>query len=195
MIQVLWALMWGISLIAAFVHGSLESFSLSILDAGKQSIQIMIALAGALLFWMGLLRVAEAAGIISILARLMRPFLRIIFPSIPRNHPVFGWIASNISANMLGVGNAATPIGIQAMKELQTLNPHTHRPSAAMCTFVILNTAGVTLLPSTMISLRSTFGSSDPNGIIIPSLIVTATACISALLVDRLLQRVRGHSK
>ena len=134
-------------------------------------------------------KIAEKSGLLHVFARALNPILRRLFPSLPRNHKALGYIASNIGANMLGLGSAATPFGLKAMEELQKDNPKKSEATEAMITFLVLNTGGVTLIPTTVIALRIMYGSANPTEIIITSILATAVSSISGLLLDYFIRR------
>ena len=136
------------------------------LDYSKIAVNIALGLIGIMALWLGVMKVAEEAGLINIIAKIVRPITKVLFPEIPQDHPAIGAIIMNISANMLGLGNAATPFGLKAMEELDKLNTNKGTATNAMCTFLAVNTAGLTLIPATAIAVRSSAGSADPAIII-----------------------------
>jgi spore maturation protein A len=142
-----------------------------------------------MVFWLGIMRIAEDAGLVKKLAKLLRPVVRLLFPSVPPDHPAMGYIMSNMSANILGLGNAATPMGIKAMQELQKLNPQKEQATAAMCTLLAINTASITLIPTTIIAYRLSMGSVNAAEIVGTTLIATAIATVAAVLMDKWFQR------
>lgn len=155
------------------------------------AVQIAIGLIGIMALWLGVMKVAEKAGLITQLARLVRPLTIRIFPDIPADHPAVGSMIMNISANMLGLGNAATPFGIKAMEELDKLNPKKGVATNSMVTFLALNTSCVTLIPATAIAVRAAAGSSDPAIIIGTSFLASLTATIFAVTISKLLARLK----
>ena len=191
MIHYLWVAMIVVGWLAFVIHGNPQGFQNAILNGASQAVQVSMGLAGTLAFWMGIMRVAESAGLLEQFARWCAPLLRFIFPKLPKDHPAFGWMASNVAANLLGMGSAATPMGIRAMQALQQSNPDQSKCTPEMCTFVILNTAGVTLIPATVIAMRHHLGSDQADWIIIPSVVATVAALVSALFIDRMWLRQR----
>lgn len=145
---------------------------------------------GIMALWLGFMKIAEAAGLIQALARCIAPVFRFLFPKVPVNHPAAGAMLMNIAANMLGLDNAATPLGIKAMKELQELNGQKETASNAMCMFLALNTSSLTLLPASIIAWRVTFKSAEPTTIIVPILIATSFGKIAAIISCKLLERL-----
>lgn len=151
---------------------------------GKLAVETAIGLAGLMALWMGIMKIAERSGLMEGLAMLLRPVVRWLFPSVPRDHPAIGAMLMNISANMLGLGSAATPFGLKAMQELQKLNKDPETASEAMCTFLALNTASITLVPGTIIALRATYGSVNPAEIVVATLIASVAAGVFSVGLD-----------
>lgn len=158
------------------------------LDSASDAAKLALGLVGVLALWMGLMRVAEKAGLIGLLARLLRPLLVRVFPEVPPEHPAMGAIVMNMAANLLGLGNAATPLGLEAMKRLQELNPHKKTASNAMVLFLALNTTHITLIPARTIALRLENGSQTATNIVLPTIIATVCGTIVAFVAARLLQ-------
>ncbi|MDC0937065.1 nucleoside recognition domain-containing protein, partial [Pirellulales bacterium] len=144
--------------------------------------------------WLGLLNIAKEAGLVDAFARLLRPVLRWLFPEVPDGHPAQGAMLMNISANMLGLDNAATPMGLKAMQELQTLNPVKDTATNSMATFLAINTSNVTIIPITIIAYRVAAGSEDPAGPLIPILLVTTVTTIVAVIAVRLLAKSPAYA-
>lgn len=169
----------------AIINGTMADVNEALFQSMGQSVDLAISLAGVLLFWTGVMKTAEAAGMVKGLARTVQPLLRRLFPEIPDNHPVFGYIASNMAANFFGLGNAATPIGLKAMHELKKLNDDKETASRSMITFLALNTAAVTLIPTTVIAISLKHGAENPSDIILPALIATMFSSAFAISLDR----------
>jgi spore maturation protein A len=186
------AVLVALSVVVAAVRGRLPDVTAAALEAAGKASTFALGLVGALALWMGLLRVAEEAGLVRWIARLVAPLLRRLFPGIPGDHPAMGAIVMNVAANMLGLGNAATPFGIRAMQELETLNPHPGTASDAQVMLCALNTASVQLVPATVIALRAAAGSRAPGEIIGPTLLASlcgvAVAVAAAWALSRLLR-------
>jgi spore maturation protein A len=178
-----WMILSGV--VAAVAQGRVELVTRAALTGAKEAVAVCIGLISILVFWMGMMRIAQDAGLLEKLARLLRPVVRFLFPSVPPNHPAMGYILSNISANLFGLGNAATPMGIKAMEELKKMNPDSKTASPAMCTLLALNTSGFTLIPTTIIGLRMKYGSADPTEIIGTTLLATLCSTLVAILLDR----------
>ncbi|MEC0245701.1 nucleoside recognition domain-containing protein [Paenibacillus chitinolyticus] len=173
----------------AAVQGNVEAVTQAAFDGAKSGVTVCFGLISVLVFWLGMMRIAEDAGLLFKLAVLLRPVVRFLFPSIPKDHPALGYIMSNMSANILGLGNAATPMGIKAMQELQKLNPHKDTASPAMCTLLALNTASITLIPTTLIAIRMNYNSMNPSEIVGTTLLATIVSTAAAIIVDRWYRR------
>jgi spore maturation protein A len=169
--------------VAAF-QGNIGLVTEAVFDGAKTGVAVCFGLISILVFWMGMMRIAEDAGLLQKLAGLLRPVVRFLFPGVPANHPALGYIMSNMSANILGLGNAATPMGIKAMQELQKLNPYKDTASPAMCTLLALNTSSITLIPTALIAIRMNYQSADPVEIVGTTLIATAISTAAAIAVD-----------
>ncbi len=159
------------------------------LDAANDAAKLALGLIGVLALWTGIMKVAEAAGLVALIARALRPLLVRLFPDVPADHPAMGAIVMNMSANLLGLGNAATPLGLQAMKHLQAINPHKKSASNAMVLFLALNTTHLTLIPARTIALRVENGSQSATSIVLPTLLATAAGMLTAFVITKLLER------
>lgn len=169
--------------------GAMAAVTKKTLEAAADAARLALGLIGVLALWTGVMRVAEAAGLVALIARAMRPLLVRLFPDVPAEHPAMGAIVMNMSANLLGLGNAATPLGLQAMKHLQALNPHKKSASNAMVLFLALNTTHLTLIPARTIALRLENGSQNATNIVLPTLLATACGMAVAFVVTKLLER------
>ncbi|MGR9074029.1 MAG: nucleoside recognition domain-containing protein [Gammaproteobacteria bacterium] len=167
----------------------MQALTTAIIDASKDSVTLALGLIGVMAFFLGLMKVAEAGGLLQVIARLLRPLMVRLFPDVPANHPAMGAMIMNMSANALGLGNAATPFGIRAMQELDKLNPVKGSASNAMVLFLAINTSGVTLLPTGVIALRASAGSADPAGIVPTTLFATLCSTAAAIVAAKLYQR------
>lgn len=160
-------------------------------DQAAFAFEISLGLTGVLTLWMGIMKIGERGGVIEFFGRLISPFFSRLFPAIPKGHPAMGAIFMNISANMLGLDNAATPMGLRAMQEMQTLNPKKDTASDAMIMFLVLNSSGLCLIPISIMMYRAQGGASNPTDIFIPILIATAIATLTGLIALCLKQRIR----
>lgn len=159
-------------------------------DSAKTGAEISLGLAGIMTFWMGIMRIGEKAGMIGIFARAVDPLFSRLFPQVPRQHPAMGSIVMNFSANMLGLDNAATPVGLKAMKELQEVNPTPDTATNAQIMFLVLNTAGMTIIPTSVMAMRLANGAANPADIFIPTVIGTFISFISGIIAVALYQRI-----
>ena len=165
------------------------------IDSAALAVKIAFGLIGIMALWLGLMRVAEKAGIIRIIAKGVRPITRRLFPNIPSDHPAVGAMIMNIAANMLGLSNAATPLGLKAMEELQKINPKKKEASNDMITFLVINTSAITIVPATAIAIRASLGSANPQMIVIPSILAALTATIVGLSVVKTIQYVQSKQR
>lgn len=167
----------------------------SVFGSAKTGFEISLGLTGALTLWMGLLKIGEKGGVVSILSKAVGPLFEKLFPSLPKGHPVYGSIVLNLSATMLGIDNAATPLGLKAMKELQDENPEKERASDAQIMFFVLNAAGLTLIPVSVIVYRMQLGAANPADIFIPILISTFCALLTGLISVAIIQKINLFNK
>ena len=188
MLNYIWFGLMAIALVVAAFNGTADAVSKGAIESAKTAVEISIGLVGIMTLWLGIMRVAEAAGLVNLLGRALRPILRWLFPEVPPDHPANGAIVMSLAANMLGLNNAATPLGIKAMEELQELNPNKDVATNPMVTFMALNTSGVQLIPSTMIGVLAAAGSVNPTAIIGPALVATFIGTLAAVLAAKFLQ-------
>ncbi len=197
--SVIWVLLLVASVAVAAVTGRISALPAAIAESAGRSVTLSLGLVGMLSLWMGLMKVAESAGVVRALGRLARPALRRLFPSVPDDSPAMGAMVMNISANMLGLGNAATPFGIRPMEELEKSNPTPGIATDAQALFCALNTASIQLVPATVISLRAASGSRQPADILgatlLASACATAAAVVAAWILGRLLPPPPGPGR
>jgi len=184
------AVLMAFSVVVAALKGRLPELTAAALDAAGKASGFALSLVGVLALWMGLMGVAEEAGLVRFIARLAAPVLRRLFPEVPAQHPAMGAIVMNVAANVLGLGNAATPFGIRAMQELESLNPHPGTASDAQAMLCAINTASVQLVPATVIALRAAAGSRAPAEVIGPTLLASLCGVLAAVAGARLLGRL-----
>jgi spore maturation protein A len=161
-----------------------------IIESAKTAVTLALGLMGIMALWLGVMRIAEQAGLIALLASVLKPVTTRLFPGVPADHPAMGAMIMNISANILGLSNAATPLGLKAMEELNTLNPKAGTATDAMCTFLVINTSNVQLIPATVIAIRAASGSANPTEILGPVIVATAISLIVGITTVRLLSRL-----
>lgn len=167
----------------------------AVIEYADIAVRIAIGLIGIMALWLGIMKIGELAGLINLLAKVVKPLTKRLFPDIPPEHPAIGAIIMNISANMLGLGNAATPLGLKAMEELQKLNPKKDTASDSMITFLVVNTSGMTLIPATAIAVRAALGSGDPAAIISTTIVGGFAATIAGITSAKILQRLKIFRK
>ncbi|MFY9370768.1 MAG: nucleoside recognition domain-containing protein [bacterium] len=184
MLNRIWLSFILIGIAAAILGGRAEVVTRAVTEGSQTAVETALGLIGTIAFWMGLMRIAEDAGLILLLARIIRPFVRWLFPEVPANHPALGSILLNMSANLLGLGNAATPLGLKAMAQLQELNEEPDTATNSMCTLLAINTSGITLIPTLVIAARAAAGSKNPAEIVGTTIIATCCSTMAALTVD-----------
>jgi spore maturation protein SpmA len=191
MLNYVWSFLLLTGLVAGALFGNMGVMVEALLERSKSAVlDIALPLAGTMMLWLGILRVMEKAGLMEVVAKILSPVLRRLFPEVPPTHPAMGAMTMNIAANMLGLGNSATPLGLKAMGYLQELNPNKQSATNAMCMFLALNTAGFTLIPMGAIIYLSSGGVKDPYAVIAPTLLATACATLTAVVAVKLLQRL-----
>ena len=189
MINYIWFVMIFLGLIVGIFTGNGEGISNAIIGSIDSTVSFIIGLVGLMCFWCGVMKVAEKSGFTEKLAKLMKPILKLIFKESAKDEKALGAIVMNITANMMGLGNAATPFGIKAMEEMDRLNNEKGRASNDMALFLVLNAACIQLVPSTVLSIRAAAGSINPGAIILPAIISTGTAAIVGVICCKILQR------
>lgn len=194
MINIIWALMAIIGIVYAAFNGTMDQVNEAIFQGASDAVTLVISLASVLIFWLGMMRVAEKAGLLEGMARLFRPLAKRLFPEIPEGHPAMGYILANFSANLFGLGNAATPMGIKAMEEMKKLHRSEHA-SNSMITFLVINTSSLTLVPTTVIAIRMEYGSASPTEIVSSTILASMITTLIAIIVDRLYRYRREHKQ
>lgn len=188
MLNAVWIGLVVVAVVVGAINGRLEEVTTAAFASARGAVDVSIGLIGIMALWLGVMRVGEAAGLVRLLARAVRPLARRLFPDVPADHPALGAMVLNISASWLGLGNAATPFGLKAMEELQRLNPDAETASDAMVTFLAINTSAVTLVPATMIAVRASLGSANPVEIVAPTVAASVCATLAAVGAARLLR-------
>jgi spore maturation protein SpmA len=189
---------FAVALIKLIFYGDVQVFSdmtAATFDMAKVAFDICLGLAGVLTLWLGIMKVGERGGAIAILGWLVRPFFRRLFPELPRDHPVYGSMILNFAANMLGLDNAATPLGLKAMQELQELNPDKDRASNPQIMFLVLNTSGLTLIPISIMVYRAQMGAANPADVFLPILLTTFFSTLAGIVAVAFVQRINLFDK
>jgi spore maturation protein A len=189
MINKIWGVFIIIGIIFCLINGNIDIINKEIMESTKTALEMIFRIFPLIALWLGIMNIAKVSGLIDKLTKLISPLLKKLFPEIPKDHESLGFIASNIIVNMLGLGSAATPFGLKAMKSLQTLNKEKDTATRSMITFLVLNTSGVTIIPTTVISLRMMYGSINPTEIIITALLATICSTVGGLIMDRILYK------
>jgi len=181
--NVIWLLLLSVSIVFAVCTGNLEAFTKSIFEGAKSAVEISLFLLGIVSIWMGITRILEDSGLIYRIAHLFKPVISRLFKNIPGDHPSISAITLNVLANLFGLGNAATPLGIKAMQELDTLNEDKETITFEMMIFIVINTASIQLIPFSVIGILASYNAKNPAAIVLPVLIATVVSAISALIV------------
>ncbi len=190
MMNYIWLSIVILAIVLGGINGKIENVTKSAIDAAAGAVTIAIGLIGIMALWLGIMKIAEDSGLMALAARAITPILRKLFPDIPPGHPAMASMTMNIAGNMLGLGNAATAIGLKAMEDLEKLNTRPGVATNAMCTFLTINTAGLQLVPATMIGVLASAGSKDPTVIIGTTVAATFVALIAGLTAVKILERL-----
>lgn len=185
MVNLIWAGMTIIGVIFAILNGTMNEVNEAVFKGAKEAVTLCIGLISILVFWLGMMKIAEDSGLLKTIAHICRPIVKRLFPEIPNDHPAMGYILSNMMANMFGLGNAATPLGIKAMEEMKRLNGGKNEASRSMITFLAINTSSITLIPTMIISIRMNYDSANPTDIVSTTLIASICSTFGAILIDR----------
>ncbi len=187
--NVIWLILIAVSVITAVFTGRLEELTKAIFEGAKTAVEISLYLLGIVSLWLGITKIIEDSGLIHRISHLFRPLITRLFKTIPDDHPAISSITLNMLANLFGLGNAATPLGIKAMQDLQTLNEEKDTLSFEMMLFIVVNTASVQLLPFTVVGILSSFGAVNPSGIVLPTICATVISAVIALCILFLFRR------
>jgi spore maturation protein A len=190
MLNYIWLAMVVLAVILGGINGRIENVTKAAFDAAAGAVTIAIGLIGIMALWLGIVKIAEDSGLMSLLAKAIAPVMKRLFPDVPDNHPAMGSMTMNIAANMLGLSNAATPLGLKAMEDLETLNKRPGVATNAMCTFLTINTAGLQLIPATMVGILASTGSTNPAAIIGVTIASTCIALIAGVTVAKILEKL-----
>ncbi len=182
MLNIIWLSMLFLSVIVGVLQGRLDQVVIAVSESAKLGFEVALGLTAMMSLWLGIMHIASESGLINVFARLLQPLMRRLFPEVPVDDPAMGAMVMNMAANMLGMANAATPFGLQAMKELQRLNSEVNTASNAMCTFLAINTSSIQLIPTTAIAYLAANGASHPSSVISSSLIATTISTLVAIV-------------
>lgn len=178
-----WLILLSVGIIFAILTGNLDAFTKALFDGAKTAVEVSLFLLGIVSIWLGITRILEDSGLIHRIAHLFRPVISRLFRNIPGDHPAISAITLNVLANLFGLGNAATPLGIKAMQELDTLNQDKETITFEMMIFIVINTASIQLIPFTVIGILAGSGALNPAAVALPTLVATVISCLAALLI------------
>lgn len=190
MLNYLWGFMIIIGIVVGVLNGNIGEISTASINSAKEAVSLCITMLGVMSLWTGIMQVAKSAGITDAFTKILRPLLRLLFPDLPKDHIVNEYIASNMIANILGLGWAATPMGLKAMNELKKLNPHGDTASCDMCTFLIINISSLQLIPVNIIAYRSQYGSVSPTEILGAALVSTTISTFAGIMFSMVARRL-----
>lgn len=193
--NMIWALFILIGIIYSLFTNNIEVLNNEIVNAPSEILDIFFAMLPLMVVWSGIMNIAKEAGLLDKIAKFMSPLFSIIFPDIPKDHESLGYIASNITINMLGIHNASTPFGLKAMKSLNELNKDKKTASRSMITFLVLNTSGVTIIATDIIAVRGMYNAVNPSMILASTIICTVITTVFGLVVDRIAYNMKGKNK
>jgi spore maturation protein A len=191
MVNKIWASFIIIGILLYIVQGRIDDLNIQLLSSAEGAFQMILRIFPVMALWLGIMNIAQVSGLLNKLAIRISPILCKLFPEIPKNHESLGYIASNVAVNMFGLGSVATPFGLKAMRSMQTLNPDKKTATRSMITFLVLNTSGLTIIPTTVISLRVMHNSNAPNEIVLACIISTIISTAISLIIDAVI-RYRG---
>ena len=195
MINFIWCGMIVIGIVVGVLTGNIEAVSTAAIEWAETAVELSLGLIGVMALWLGLMKIAEEARIVRGMGLLMKPIMVRLFPEVPADHPAMGSIVANMAANFFGLGNAATPLGIKAMQELQDLNENKEEASNAMVTFLAINTSSVTLISSSIIAYRSAAGAANPADIIGPTIVATIVSTAVAIIACKVLEKLPKYKR
>lgn len=188
--NIIWSFLIIISFVIGAINGRLSDVVNAILTGAEAAISVAISICGVMVFWLGIMKIAEKSGIAEKIAKILKPCARFLFKEAAENENAVSNIAMNFSANALGLANAATPMGIKAMEELQKINKDKNSASDSMCMLLAMNTAGFQLIPATVIAVLAAAGAKNPTEIIVPTLLVTCFAFVTAIITAKIMQKI-----
>lgn len=195
MLNTIWLGMILLSVITAVIQGRVDFLVRAVTDSARLGFEIAIGLTGIMALWLGIMNIASESGLVIWFTRLLKPIMRLLFPDVPTEDPAMGAMVLNISANMLGMANAATPFGLQAMKELHRLNGHAKEASNSMCTFLAINTSSVQLIPATPIAFLAANGALHPSSIIVSALVATSCSTLVAIIAVKQFEKLPRYQR
>ena len=193
MLNILWPVLIIISIIFACLTGKINELNLSIFNSAEDAVKLIITFFGTICLWNGIIKVLQETSIMNKLKKIIKPFMKCVFPKLKENQNIYDYISINIVANILGLGNAATPLGLKAMNELQKENKNKEELSDSMVTLIVLNTASLQLIPTTVIAIRASLNSENPSSIILPVWISTICAALAGIIATKIFIRLKNR--
>jgi spore maturation protein A len=194
MLNLIWLLLLVASSLIAVFTGNVGQVIISVTESANNAFKLALGFAGIMALWLGIMKIAEESGLISQITEVMTPLMRWLFPKLPPGHPALGSMAMNMAANMFGLNNAATPMGLKAMKDLDSANPKKGRATDEMCMFLAINTSSLQLVPVSAVAMLAGAGSSEPTSIVFPALLATICSTVAGVLAAKGLSRLKRFS-
>ncbi|MDD5984323.1 MAG: nucleoside recognition domain-containing protein [Turicibacter sp.] len=191
MIHKIWMGLFTVGIIYSFFNGTISEVNNAILSGAQEAINLVIYLAGIMVFWTGVLQVANHSKMLDVLCKVLAPVTRFLYPKLRADHPALKYLTTNMVSNLLGLGSAATPTGLKAMNELQATNPDPSKPSFEMYTLLVMNTAGFTIIPTTIIGVRHMYHSTNPSEVFLPILFASGITTIGGLIIHNIYSRMK----
>ena len=195
MINIIWMVLLVGGITIGVLTGNTQAVTDALMSNAETAVELSMGLIGMMALWLGLMKIAEEAGLVKLIGNALKPIMKFLFPEVPKDHPAMGSMVMNIAANILGLGNAATPLGIKAMQELQELNEEKDTASNAMCMFLAINTSSVTLVASSVVAYRLAAGSKNPAEIIGPTLVATIASTLAAVVAVKVFEKFSKNKK
>lgn len=195
MLNKIWPMFIIISILYAFISGNIEKVNSGFFESTKNAVELCLTFLGTMCFWNGIMQIAYKSKMINIIVKLLNPIIKVLFPEINSNEKIKKEISMNIVANIFGLGNAATPLGIKAMESMQEINEKKESLSNSMMIFIVLNTASLQLIPTTVVAIRTSLGSTNPTSIVVPVWCATICSIISAIFFTKILIKIKGNNK
>jgi spore maturation protein A len=190
MLNYIWLSMIILAVVVGGINGKIQDVTKSAIESAGSAVTMAIGLIGVMALWLGIMKIAEDSGLMSLVAKAIAPIFKRLFPDVPEDHPAMASMTMNIAGNMLGLGNAATSMGLKAMEDLEKLNKHPGVATNAMCTFLTINTSGLQLVPATMISIMASAGSKEPTAVIGTTIAATLAALIVGITTVKILEKL-----
>lgn len=190
MLNIIWVILLVGGMIIGVLTGNAAEVTEAAMSYAETGVELALGLIGLMALWLGIMKIAQEAGLVTLIGKMLKPIMKFLFPEVPEDHPAMGSMVMNMAANILGLGNAATPLGIKAMKELQDLNEDKETASNSMCTFLAINTSSITLVASSVVAYRLAAGSKNPAEIIGPTIVATVASTAAAIIAVKIFEKL-----